>query len=424
MFGWPGCGGSNIAYLIDALRTQGVLTDTDDGHVQIAHETLFQHWPRLAGWCARHAIFLARRREVEQAASDWQSSGNGLLMWGWERQKPAIEALCALGGIDPLPDPKYTDPGIHAWLALQNTLDESLRGFLRPEPLALLDELTRDEISPMRREDIGRRLNTLPDPRKGVGLDARGLPEIAWEAVAVPEEGAAVTLETSPPQQFRISEPFRIARYPVTWQQFKAFVAADDGYHNPVWWWELQHEEQPGRARWDFANHPVINVSWHDAMAFCRWLTARLGLEGEVVRLPTEWEWQWVAQAGAAGLRFPWGSDWLECGGNSGESGIGRTTAVGLFPAGRVQEKEVFDLAGNAWEWCLKQTGDPSRRENGESSVLRGGAWGSLPDRCRAALRDVSSPGNRSYFIGFRVCRGSPIDPRDAASLGAESLSR
>jgi formylglycine-generating enzyme required for sulfatase activity len=58
----------------------------------------------------------------------------------------------------------------------------------------------------------------------------------------------------------------------------------------------------------------VINVSWHDAMAFCRWLTGHLNLDGEVVRLPTEWEWQWVAQAGAAGLRFPWGPDWRDLG--------------------------------------------------------------------------------------------------------------
>ncbi|MBK7849434.1 MAG: SUMF1/EgtB/PvdO family nonheme iron enzyme [Zoogloea sp.] len=417
-------GDDNLAYLVDALRTQGVLTDTEDGHVEIAHETLFLHWPRLADWCVRHAIFLARRREVEQAASDWRSSGNRLLMWGWERQKPAIEALCALGGLEAQHDPEFTDPGIHAWRALQGRLDEALRSFLRPEPLALLEELRQDDTSPVRREDIGRRLNSLPDPRKGVGLDARGVPDIAWETVDVPEGGAVVTLETEPPQQFRISRPFRIARYPVTWRQYKAFVAADDGYRNPEWWEGLEHEEQPGPRQWDFANHPAIKVSWHDAMAFCRWLTGRLNLEGEVVRLPNEWEWQWVAQAGAAGLRFPWGPDWRDLGANSAESGIGRTTAVGLFPAGRVKENEVYDMAGNVWEWCLNQYYDPAGREDVESRVLRGGAWYYGPDDCRAAFRDYDTPDYRDNDIGFRVCRGSPIDPRDAASLGAESPSR
>lgn len=419
-------GDGNLAYLVDALRTQGVLTDTEDGHVEIAHETLFQHWPRLADWCVRHAIFLARRREVEQAASDWRSSGNRLLMWGWERQKPAIEALCALGGIEAQHDPEFTDSGIHAWRALQGRLDEALRSFLRPEPLALLDELRQDDTSPVRREDIGRRLNTLPDPRTGVGLDVCGVPDIAWETVDVPEGGAVVTLETDTLQQFRIRRPFRIARYPVTWQQYKAFVAADDGYRNPAWWEGLLYEDQPCPTQWDFANHPVINVSWHDAMAFCRWLTGRLDLEGEVVRLPTEWEWQWGAQAGTAGLCFPWGPDWRDLAGNSTESGIGRTTAVGLFPAGQTKGKEVFDMAGNVWEWCLNQYDDPSQwgLENGASFALCGGAWDDISDGCRAAYRNGYPPDGRINFIGFRVCRGFPIDPRDAAPLGAETPSR
>lgn len=189
---------SNIAYLIDALRTQGAPPTPMTACADRPRNPVSA--PAAAGRlvCATPS-FSPRRREVEQAASDWQSSGNGLLIWGWERQKPAIEALCALGGIDPLPDPEYTDPGIHAWLALRSTLDESLRGFLRPEPLALLDELKQDETSPVRRGGHRPSPQHLARPRKGVGLDARGLPEIAWEAVAVPEEGAVVTLETSPP---------------------------------------------------------------------------------------------------------------------------------------------------------------------------------------------------------------------------------
>ncbi len=159
-------------------------------------------------------------------------------------------------------------------------------------------------------------------------------------------------------------------------------------------------------------------------MAFCRWLTGHLNLDGEVVRLPTEWEWQWVAQAGAEGLRFPWGPYWRDLGGNSSRSGIGRTTAVGLFPAGRVKGREVFDTAGNASEWCLNQFRYPSGREDGESRVLRGGAWFNDPDSCRSASHSRNTPDFRSNDFGFRVCRGSPIDPRDAASLGAETPSR
>ena len=81
-------------------------------------------------------------------------------------------------------------------------------------------------------------------------------------------------------------------------------------------------------------------------------------------------------------------------------------------------------MAGNVWEWCLNQNGDPAGREDVEFRVLRGGAWDDIPGGCRAARRYYGSPDDRFDFIGFRVCRGSPIDPRDAASLGAESPSR
>lgn len=143
-----------------------------------------------------------------------------------------------------------------------------------------------------------------------------------------------------------------------------------------------------------------------------------------MVCLPTEWEWQWVAQAGAAGLRFPWGPDWLKCGENSRESGIGRTTAVGLFPAGQVQEKEVFDLAGNVRMVPGSKRYSSRRRTRRVLCVLRGGAWNIGPGGCRAAYRFDPTPDLRDDGVGFRVCRGSPIDPWDAASLGAESLSR
>ena len=83
-------------------------------------------------------------------------------------------------------------------------------------------------------------------------------------------------------------------------------------------------------------------------------------------------------------------------------------------------------MSGNVWEWCLnpyRQSVETGGSSN-ESRVLRGGAWVSDPDGCRAARRFDFAPDSRNDLIGFRVCRGSPIETRDAATLDAEAPSR
>jgi hypothetical protein len=386
--------------------------------VELAHETLLQHWPRLRAWCQRCGSHLSQRRQAEQAAQDWQKSRekeldaaaaarSHLLRWGWERQKPALEALLLLGHEAAPHDAEFRDAGIAAWRALESHLDEPLRGFLEPEPLLLLlAELAGDETTHQRREEIGLRLNQMGDPRRGVGLDDHGIPDIAWVDILEGE----VTLETG---QTIPVPPFRIARYPVTWSQYRAFRDAEDGYRDPRWWDGRDRDNEPGALRWAFANYPAVNVSWCDAVAFCRWLTAKLGLGRDAaVRLPTEWEWQWVAGAGAERREYPWGSKWLANRANSDASGIGRTVAVGLYPLGAPKPWPVLDLAGNVWEWCLNQYDHPEKTQlSGEGTrVLRGGSWNYDPGFCRAAHRGDRAPGHRFLIIGFRVCCGAPIE--------------
>ncbi|WP_169071986.1 nSTAND1 domain-containing NTPase [Candidatus Accumulibacter contiguus] len=428
---------ARLSDLVEALRAQGLLADPDDRHVELAHETLLNHWPRLRAWCGQYSDKLALRRQAEQAAGDWQkarareeASGQALtarhselLRWSWERQKPALEALLALNPHRSAPhDADFADTGLDAWRALQGVLSEPLQGFLAPEPLRLLDELRSDETPHHRREEIGLRLNQMGDPRRGVGLGANGLPDIVW--VDIP--AGQVTLATEPPETFAV-HAFRIAKYPVTWQQYRAFVAAADGYRDPRWWDGLRQEDQPGADLWAFANYPAINVSWYDAVAFCRWLSNRLDLaENEVVRLPTEWEWQWVAQAGAQAREYPWHGEWNVMRANSYESGIGRTTAVGMYPLGAPDCWPVMDLAGNVWEWCVNEHDTPGNTAPGAdvSRVLRGGSWGNNPGGCRAAYRNDDAPDYRGGYIGFRVCRGAPIEPLRAAPLNTVTLKR
>ncbi|MBN8442220.1 MAG: SUMF1/EgtB/PvdO family nonheme iron enzyme [Thauera sp.] len=428
-----------IASLVDAIRSQGLLADLDEAHVAIAHEAVFSHWPRLTDWCLHYGVKLDLRRQAELAARDWHKAvgaertdaqsvrrrASDALRWGWDRQKPAIEALLELRQFQPKVDADYTDPGIHAWRALEGELGEPLCSFLYPEPLRLIEELSSDATPHARREDIGRRLDAMGDPRHGVGLDDRGLPDIVWERIA---EAGEITLETKPTRKFSVA-PFWIARYPVTWAQYKAFLTADDGYKNPraPCWKGLTRADEPGERKWDFDNHPVIHVSWHDAMAFCAWLSTRLGLAlDEQVRLPTEWEWQWVAQSRAAGQAYPWGDDWNSARTNSYDAGVGRTVAVGLYPLGVPEDAKVMDLAGNVWERCLNERSFPQdvALKGNASRAFRGGSWFNPPVLCRAAARGGSRPGNRYEVIGFRVCRGSPIDPRGAGSLGTDAPDR
>lgn len=416
---------AEIAVLVDAMRTQGLLADPDEAHIAIAHEAVFAHWPRLKDWCQHFAVKLALRRQAELAACDWhkavqaehsgaqsfRSRASDALRWGWERQKPAIEALLELGQIEPKPDMHYIDPGIHAWRLLQGKLNEPLSGFLYPEPLRLIDALSSDATPHTRREDVGRRLDAMGDPRRGVGLDAKGLPDIAWERI---DEGGEVTLETAPPRTFGVA-PFWIARYPVTWAQYRAFLDAEDGYRDVRWWAGLKQEGAPGELLWAFANHPAINVSWYDAVAFCRWLSARLELApDEQLRLPTEWEWQWAAQSCAARRAYPWGDDWNADRANSDKAGVGRTVAVGLYPLGGPAGGKVMDLVGNVLEWCLNEHRLPEMvglAGKGAWRAIRGGSWLDDPDECRAADRQMGMLDYRGSHVGFRVCRGVPIWP-------------
>lgn len=410
-----------ISRLVDALRRQGLLADPDDEHVELAHESLLAHWPRLRQWCARYRDSLALRRQAKLAAREWAMTGTpeaspvalepaprDARLWSWERQKPVLLALLDLSHQTPLADADFRDAGIAAWRTLGNSLEPILHSFLQPEPLRLLDELASDETQHHRREEIGLRLNQMGDPRRGVGLDSDGLPEIVWVDVPPGE----VQLEGKGSESFPI-RPLRISRYPVTWQQYGAFLNADDGYRDRRWWRKLVQRKQPGETRWGFQNHPAINIAWSDAVAFCRWLSERWRLSGpQTVRLPTEWEWQWVAQGGGEQTRYPWGNEWNPARANSHESGTGRTMAVGMYPLGAPAGDTVLDLAGNVWEWCLNEYDHPATIQiGGEGSrALRGGSWLDFPGDLRTAKREEFSPDDRDGDIGFRVVLATAAD--------------
>jgi len=212
-----------------------------------------------------------------------------------------------------------------------------------------------------------------------------------------------------------------LGRYPVTVAQFRAFVT-ESGFK----------PGDPDCLR-GLPNHPVVWVSWHEALAYCDWLTGRLRswpgapaalrerlAAGWRVLLPGEAEWEKAAR-GVDGRIYPWGEVFDAEKANTEETGVGGTSAVGCFPGG-AGPYGLLDMSGNVWEWTRslwgKDLGKPeyvypygqrlAERENLKAGdnvlrVLRGGAFYFVSWLARCACRHGSYPTSRYGNFGFRV---------------------
>ncbi|MFL7791202.1 MAG: formylglycine-generating enzyme family protein [Anaerolineae bacterium] len=215
----------------------------------------------------------------------------------------------------------------------------------------------------------------------------------------------------------------------VTNAQFAAFLNAQGNQaEGGVAWLDTRDSdcliEQSGDGYWPkggYADHPVVEVSWYGAAAYCRWAGGRL---------PTEAEWEFAAR-GMRGDVYPWGND-FECSrgnfddetkldsyvvpGGEGCDGYDRTAPVGSFPSGK-SWVGALDLSGNVWEWVAdwysedyyvnSPSEDPEGPSSGESRVLRGGAWFYNPSDARASNRFDFTPDVSYNFLGFRCAMGS-----------------
>ncbi len=245
-----------------------------------------------------------------------------------------------------------------------------------------------------------------------------------------------------PRHHVRITKPFYLGTYHVTRGQFRQFVA-DTGYKM-----DAEKGEKPGAQGWDpdkkafgfnekyswrnvgfeqTDEHPVVNVSWNDAVAFCKWLSRK---EGKTYRLPTEAEWEYACRAGtttryyngddpetlakvgnvadaALKAKFP---DWQYT--IKANDGYVFTAPVGSF---KPNAFGLYDMHGNAWQWCSDWYGaeyyarspidDPTGPDSGAVRVLRGGSWFVRPFFSRSATRYWHAPVGRDFFTGFRVAR-------------------
>jgi formylglycine-generating enzyme required for sulfatase activity len=215
-------------------------------------------------------------------------------------------------------------------------------------------------------------------------------------------------------------DDYYISKYEVTNEQFAKFVK-EKAY--------ITEAEQAGdRLNWKklakpgLEKHPVVDVSWNDAVAYCAWAG---------VSLPTEAQWEKAAR-GTGGREYPWGNSWegSKCNWYGGPKVAGMadmyekrgTTPMGSFPSG-ASPYGLVDMAGNVWEWCSDWYGEdyykgaparnPGGPEKGEYRVLRGGSWGDAGEGgIRCALRGRNSPVSRLNYYGFRTCRFSNTPSR------------
>jgi formylglycine-generating enzyme required for sulfatase activity len=325
-----------------------------------------------------------------------------------------------------------------AWLASEITVEQRLhlqkklnRRTERPIRDGLVSWLVAaievEALHPIERMACGRTLGLLEDPRSGVSLRPDGLPDIAWGnevpsgtyIIGSNDQLSTTTIRLDyslPEHEVTFDYNFRLSKYPVTMIQFDAFLQAEDGFGADEWWINSPVEEtvlghiyvlrEPKEQYFGYQNHPRDSVSWYQAVAFCRWLTAKfkdLGLLDPMweIRLPSEQEWEAAARY-PDGRKYPYGNDFDKDKMNVADTGLGQSSPVGMFPSGRNELLDLYDLSGNVLEWCFTDYDSYAPR------AWRGGSW-HQGNVTRASIYyrrpiGVRGPSYHDNDYGFRLC--------------------
>jgi formylglycine-generating enzyme required for sulfatase activity len=205
--------------------------------------------------------------------------------------------------------------------------------------------------------------------------------------------------DSEEPQHFVTIKPFYLGKYPITQAQYQAVMNCNPSH--------FTHD-----------HHPVETVGWNDAIEFCEKLSQR---SGKSYRLPSESEWEYACRAGTVTPFFcgeklttafaNYDSSYDDGHQKSNTPTLESTTPVGTYP---INSFGLYDMHGNVWEWCLdvwhvNYIGAPITEtawlSGGKQQyrVLRGGSWGSTPNRVRSSSRIGANPDEHYNAWGFRV---------------------
>jgi formylglycine-generating enzyme required for sulfatase activity len=409
----PDCDARRILY----LTTSAMLLDTDETEVRFYHQLLQEYFAacemgqRVASgtvsavfWPADHWWEATGWEETVLLAIGKKEYAEALLGW-LVRVNPLLAARCVFEG----------NPEVE---------EEKVQSVAH----ALVPFMTHAIPVPKVRSKVGRALAQLGDPRRGVGLDNEGRPDIVWCSIPAGvfsmgslEEDEMAYEDEKPRHQHNISKSYAMSRYPVTNVQYASFVQAG-GYRKRRYWteagwsWRINGnicELEKYKSPFNLPNHPVVEISWYEAIAFSHWLTEELRQYGELtvdqnITLPTEPQWEKAAR-GTDGRRYTWGDKPDPNLGNYTDTRVGTTSAVGCFQRG-ASPYGVEDLSGNVMEWCRTKWNDDYQISEMDHDLrgcerrsLRGGAFFLRAKNIRCPTRFWLDPSSRSWYIGFRL---------------------
>jgi uncharacterized protein (TIGR02996 family) len=322
----------------------------------------------------------------------------------------------------------HADPADEvAWLALADWLDEHDRG---PQAeLLRLHRIVRTAADGRARQSAVKRIRALlrsgvrpcvPERTSSIGMRL-ALIRSGRFLMGSAESEPGHEFREAPVHEVEITRPFYLGIFPVTQAEFQSVMR-----RNPSEF-RAGGDSASAVAGLDTTTFPVDNVTWQEAVSFCRRLSSRAAEKraGREYRLPTEAEWEYACRAWLGNDPFSLGQSisarLANYDGRHPYRGsrlgphLDRTSAVGSYPPNPFG---LYDMHGNVWEWCSdwydeeyyahSPPRDPAGPEQGDLRVQRGGCWGAIGECCRSASRDMDDPDGAQFVFGMRVAMSWP----------------